>query len=65
MQVSVDIGRCDLTGFCCEILPDVFEIRDDTLHVTASVSDEFAEKLAEAVTMCPTEAISVSPDSRT
>ena len=63
MQVSVDTSRCDLTGFCCESLPEVFEIRDDTLHVTASVSDQVAEKLTEAVAMCPTEAIRVSPGS--
>ena len=63
MQVSVDINRCDLTGFCCEILPEAFEIRDDTLYVTTSVSDQDAEKLTEAVAMCPTEAICVSPDS--
>jgi ferredoxin len=60
MKVTVDFDRCMCTGTCVELVPDVFEIRDDGyLYVIDEEPDEdLQDDLQEAVDECPTEAIS-------
>jgi ferredoxin len=61
MRVNVDFDRCASTGTCVELVPDVFEIRDDGyLYLLEETPDESRrDDLQEAVDSCPTEAISI------
>jgi ferredoxin len=61
MKVSVDFDRCASSGTCTELVPSVFEIRDDGyLYILIEEPDEdLRASLEEAVESCPTEAISL------
>jgi ferredoxin len=61
MRVNVDFDRCASTGTCVELVPDVFEIRDDGyLYLIEEAPDESRrDDIQEAVDSCPTEAISI------
>ena len=61
MKVVVDLSICDLHGLCVEAAPEVFEIGDDgELHILNETPPEsLRAKVKEAVTGCPTSAISI------
>ena len=61
MKVNVNFDLCSSNAVCMSILPEVFEVRDDGyLYVlNDQPGDEFAAALREAVTSCPTGAISI------
>jgi ferredoxin len=61
MRVNVDFDRCASTGTCVELVPDVFEIREDGyLYLIEESPDESRrDDIQEAVDSCPTEAISI------
>jgi ferredoxin len=61
MKVVVDYDACASNALCMDILPDVFEVRDDGfLYVLNENPDESLRgKLNEAVAACPTAAISI------
>ncbi len=61
MKVVVDFDMCASTGGCMQVCPEVFEVRSDGyLYVlNENPGPELAEKVNEAVDLCPTAAISV------
>ena len=60
MKVHVDLDTCDGNGVCMSICHQVFDVRDDGLHVLEDApSDELREKLIGAEVSCPTQAITV------
>lgn len=60
MKVVVDLDTCDGNGVCMSICREVFDVREDGLHVLAeSPGDELREKLKGAEVSCPTQAIVV------
>jgi ferredoxin len=60
MKVTVDLDTCDGNGVCMSICHEVFDVREDGLHV---LQDEpparFREQLKGAEVSCPTRAIRV------
>lgn len=61
MKVVVDFDMCASTGGCMQVCPEVFEVRSDGyLYIlNENPGPELAEKVNEAVDLCPTAAISV------
>jgi ferredoxin len=64
MRVVVDYERCESNAVCMDILPEVFEVRDDNfLYVlNERPAEEHRDKVMEAVRSCPKRAISVVDD---
>lgn len=64
MKVVVDFDVCTSNAVCMGIAPEVFEVRDDGFlyildeHPPAALLD----RVREAVTSCPTGAISLVED---
>ena len=61
MKVVVDFDACASTGGCMQVCPEVFEVRSDGyLYIlNETPGPELADKVNEAVDLCPTAAISV------
>ena len=60
MKVWVDLDTCDGNGVCMSICREVFEVRDDGLHLLQEQpGDELRKKLVGAEVSCPTGAITV------
>lgn len=61
MRVVVDYDLCESNAVCMQILPEVFEVRDDDfLYVLDETpSEDLRPKLEEAVRRCPKQAISI------
>jgi ferredoxin len=61
MKVVVDYDMCDSHGNCVEIVPEVFELRDDgSLHLLQeTLVDGLTKKVQDAVVACPTGAITI------
>lgn len=60
MKVAVDLDTCDGNGVCMSICPEVFEVRDDGLHLLQEEpGDELRKKVLGAEVSCPTRAITV------
>lgn len=61
MQVEIDPVRCEGTGLCADLVPQVFElVGDPPVRLRqADVPPSLVEVVCDAVTMCPTAAISV------
>ncbi len=61
MRVVVDYDLCESNAVCMGIAPEVFEVRDDDfLYVLQDEPDEsLREKVEQAVTRCPKQAISI------
>jgi ferredoxin len=59
MRVLVDFDRCDSTGLCTTIAPDVFELddRDQLVVLTGSPSPDRWAAVEDAVRGCQTLAI--------
>lgn len=64
MRVVVDYDLCESNAVCMEILPEVFEVRDDDfLYVLQeNPPEELRGKVEEAVQRCPKQAISIAED---
>ncbi len=64
MKVVVDFDVCTSNAVCMGIVPEVFEVRDDGfLYVLDEhPPEELHDRLREAVTSCPTGAISLVED---
>lgn len=62
MRVDVNYDLCASNAVCMEVLPEVFEVRDDGfLYILEErPADALRSKLEEAVRRCPTGAISIS-----
>jgi ferredoxin len=61
MKVIVDYDRCEGHGRCVLAAPEVFELRsDDQSHVLIErPGEELRPKVAQAVRLCPRQAISL------
>jgi ferredoxin len=64
MRVVVNWDLCESNAVCMGIAPEVFEVRDDdNLYILQEHPDEaLRPKVAEAVRMCPKQAISIEED---
>jgi ferredoxin len=62
MRVVVDFDKCKSNALCMAAAPEVFEVRDDDfLYVLQEEpGEELRSKVAEAVRVCPTQAISLA-----
>ncbi|OBA85076.1 ferredoxin [Mycobacteriaceae bacterium 1482268.1] len=60
MKVVVDFDTCDGNGVCMSICREMFDIREDGLHLLQeNPSEELRSKLVGAQVSCPTGAITV------
>ena len=61
MKIVVDYNICASTGACCQIAPEVFEIRKDGYMYVLNESPEGAnaDLARQAADMCPTAAITI------
>jgi ferredoxin len=60
MRVSVDLDTCDGNGVCMSICHEVFDVRDDGLHLLQDEPDpRLRQQLIGAEVSCPTQAITV------
>ncbi|OBJ23384.1 ferredoxin [Mycobacterium sp. 1245801.1] len=60
MKVVVDLDTCDGNGVCMSICHEVFDVREDGLHVLQEQpSESLRDKLIGAAVSCPTRAITV------
>jgi ferredoxin len=64
VKVVVDFDVCSSNAVCMGIVPEVFEVRDDGfLYVLDEHPPEgLRDRLREAVTSCPTGAITLVED---
>ena len=62
MRITVDYDLCASTGNCMRACPEAFEVREDGyLYLLLDEPPQsLADKVREAVDMCPTGAISVT-----
>ena len=63
-RVVVDYDLCESNAICMQVVPEVFEVRDDDfLYVlNETPGDALREKVDEAVQRCPKQAISIAED---
>ncbi len=61
MRVVVDFDLCESNAVCMNIVPEVFEVReDDFLYVLQEEpGEEFRAQVTEAVARCPKQAITL------
>lgn len=60
MKVSVDLDTCDGNGVCMSICHEVFELKDDGLHLLqGEPRAELRQQVKGAEVSCPTQAITV------
>ncbi len=60
MKVAVDLDTCDGNGVCMSICHEVFDVREDGLHVLDErPRDELRQQIKGAEVSCPTQAITV------
>jgi ferredoxin len=64
MKVHVDAHVCAGFGVCLGLCPEVFELHDDgyTIVPVSEVPPEHEEAVRQAVSQCPSGAISLSDD---
>ena len=60
-KVVVDFDLCESNAVCMGIAPEVFEVRDDDfLYVLQDEPDDsLREKVEQAATRCPKQAITI------
>jgi ferredoxin len=66
MKVHLDAGICAGFGVCLGLCPDVFELHDDgyAIVLVSEVPPELEHAVRKAASQCPSNAISLSEDSR-
>jgi len=64
MRVVVNMSQCESNGLCMGVAPEVFLLDDDDLLVVLDETpdESLRDKIAEAVRICPKQAISVEED---
>jgi ferredoxin len=56
----VDLDTCDGNGVCMSICHEVFDVREDGLHVLVeSPGEDLRQQIKGAEVSCPTRAITV------
>ena len=63
-RVVVDYDLCESNAICMQIVPEVFEVRDDEfLYVlNETPGDDLRAKVEESVQRCPKQAIAIAED---
>jgi ferredoxin len=62
MRLTVDGTACELHGQCVEREPKVFSFADDgSLQYPSEVDESLWESVTDAVFLCPTQSIEVTP----
>jgi ferredoxin len=63
-RVVVDYDLCESNAICMQVLPEVFEVRDDDfLYVlNETPGDDVRPKVDEAVQRCPKQAITIAEE---
>jgi ferredoxin len=63
MRVEIDFELCESNGLCMQVLPEVFEVRDDDLlYLLSDVIRPDQQPAAEqAARICPRQAIRLTP----
>jgi ferredoxin len=66
MKVRVDAGVCAGFGVCLGLCPEAFKLHDDGYAVVrvVEVPRELEDAVRQAVSQCPSGAISLSDDPR-
>jgi ferredoxin len=60
MKVSVDLDTCDGNGVCMSICHEVFDVREDGLHLLQEEpAAALRQQLIGAKVSCPTQAITI------
>ncbi len=60
MKVLVDLDTCDGNGVCMSLCHEVFDVREDGLHVLQEEPPaDLRGQLKAAEVSCPTQAITV------
>jgi ferredoxin len=62
MRVRVNPDRCQGHAMCALVCPEIFQLNDDDGHATAvsgSVPKNFEDKILQAQSSCPEQAIEV------
>lgn len=61
MKIEVDWDLCESNAVCVQICPDLFSMdeKDNLIIASDSAHDELREKVEEAVSACPRQAITV------
>jgi ferredoxin len=65
VKLTVDPSRCEGTGMCVKLAPNLFRldrIEGPAIVLVENVEGESLEQAQEAETLCPTSAISLQPD---
>lgn len=64
VRVVVDYDLCESNAVCMQVLPEVFEVRDDDFLylLDETPPDELRPRLEQAVQRCPKQAISIADD---
>ena len=64
MKVRVDPGICAGFSVCLGLCPEIFELHDDGYAIVkvGEVPPEFEDAVRDAVSQCPSGAISISDD---
>ncbi len=65
MKVHVDTEVCAGFGVCLGLCPEVFELHDDgyAIVLAGEVPPELEDVVRQAVSQCPSNAISLSDDT--
>lgn len=61
VKVTVNFDTCISSGTCADLVPQVFELRDDGFLyvINAEPGEDLREALDEAAEMCPTNSITI------
>lgn len=63
VTVEIDSTMCIGSGSCVNVAPEVFEIQDDNLvHFQDDTPDIDQDRLIEACTVCPVDALIVEQE---
>ncbi len=60
MRVRINYDRCQGNALCNLVVPEVFQLKDDTAQavvVVDTVAPEFDGKVRTAISACPEDAI--------
>jgi ferredoxin len=60
-RVGVDLRRCEATGFCAQVAPELFSLDDEgySTAIDRELDEREARDAEEAADMCPVRAVEV------
>jgi ferredoxin len=63
-EIRIDRSLCMGSGQCCFYAPNTFDQDDETIAIVTDPRGDPEEAIQAAVDYCPTQAISIAPDTR-